>query len=160
MESNEVTLEELKGYEGKTLSPSEWFEIKQERINQFAECTDDHQYIHVDPERMKDSPFASTIAHGFLSLSLLAGHGPPDWPQLKNRVMSLNYGLDRVRFLNPVKVTSKLRVHTKILSVTEKSPGRVLVKAEKTVEIEGEEKPAMIAETLVMLITTAAESTA
>ena len=153
----EVTLEELKAYEGKELSPSDWFEIKQERINQFADCTDDHQYIHVDPERMKDSPLGSTIAHGFLSLSLLSGHGPSDWPQLKNRVMSLNYGLDRVRFITPVKVNSKVRVHTKILSVTEKSRGRVLIKAQKTLEIDGEEKPAMIAETLGMLVTTAAE---
>ena len=149
---NEVTLEELKAFEGRELSPSEWFEVNQDRIDQFADCTDDHQFIHVDPDRMKDSPFGCTIAHGFLSLSLLSGHGPSDFPQLKNRVMSLNYGLDRVRFLNPVKVNSKLRVHTKIISVTEKSPGRVLVKAEKRVEIDGEEKPAMIAETLGMIV--------
>ncbi len=155
--SNEVTLEELKAYVGKELSPSDWFEIKQERINQFADCTDDHQYIHVDPERMRDSPFGCTIGHGFLSLSLLAGHRSSDWPQLKNTVMSLNYGLDRVRFINPVKVSSKVRFRTKILSVTEKSPGRVLIKAQKTLEIDGEEKPAMIAETLAMLVTAAAE---
>ncbi len=154
---NEVTLEELKAYEGRELSPSDWFEIQQERINQFADCTDDHQYIHVDPERMKDSPLGGTIGHGFLSLSLLAGHGPSDWPRLKNSVMSLNYGLDRVRFINPVKVNSKVRFRTRILSVTEKSPGRVLVKAEKTMEIDGEEKPAMIAETLGMQVTRDAE---
>ncbi len=155
--SNEVTLEELKAYEGQELSPSDWFNITQERINQFADCTDDHQYIHVDPEHMKDSPFGSTIAHGFLSLSLLAGHGSSDWPRLKDSVMSLNYGLDRVRFINPVKVNSKVRFRTKIISVTEKSPGRVLIKAQKTLEIDGEEKPAMIAETLGMLVTAAAE---
>jgi acyl dehydratase len=153
--SNEVTLEELKDYEGKELSPSDWFEIKQDRIDQFAECTDDHQYIHVDPVRMKDSPLGSTIAHGFLSLSLLAGHGSSDWPRLKDGVMSLNYGLDRVRFIKPVKVNSKVRVRTRILSVTEMSPGRVLIKSEKTMEIHGEEKPAMIAETLGMLVTAA-----
>ena len=155
--STEVTLEELKAYEGKELSPSDWFEIKQERIDQFADCTDDHQYIHVDPKRMKDTPMGSTIAHGFLSLSLLSGHGSPDWPQLENCVMSLNYGLDRVRFINPVKVKSKVRFHTKILSVTEKSPGRVLIKAEKTMEIDGEDKPAMIAETVGMLVTASTE---
>ena len=154
--SNEVTLEELKAYEGKELAPTDWFEINQERINQFADCTDDHQYIHVDPERMKDSPMGSTIAHGFLSLSLLAGHGSSDWPELKDRVMGLNYGLDRVRFLSPVKVNSKVRFRTKIISVTEKSPGRVLIKAQKTLEIDGEEKPAMIAETLGVVVTTAA----
>ena len=157
--SNEVTLEELKAYEGRELSPSDWFEIEQTRIDQFADCTDDHQYIHVDPARMQDSTYGATIAHGFLSLSLLSGHGPADWPQLKDRVMSLNYGLDRVRFLNPVKVTSKLRVHTTILSVTEKSPGRVLIKSEKRVEIEGEEKPALIAETLGMQVTSSTTET-
>jgi len=155
--SDEVTLEELKSFEGKELSPSDWFVVEQERIDRFADCTDDHQYIHVDPERMKDSPFGATIAHGFLSLSLLSGHGPSDWPRLKNSVMGLNYGLDRVRFLNPVKVNSRVRVRTRILSVTEKSPGRVLIKAEKTMEIDGEEKPAMIAETLGMQVMATAQ---
>ncbi|MDA0346801.1 MAG: MaoC family dehydratase [Verrucomicrobia bacterium] len=150
--AKEVTLEELKTYEGKELSPTDWFEINQERIDQFADCTDDHQYIHVDPERMKDSPYGSTIGHGFLSLSLVAGHTSPDWPKLKGAVLSLNYGLDKVRFLNPVKVNSRVRFHTKILSVQEKSPGRILVKAQKTLEIEGEDKPAMIAETLGMVV--------
>ena len=152
---NTVTLEELKDYEGKELSPSDWIDISQERIDQFADCTDDHQYIHVDPERMKDSPYGCTIAHGFLSLSLLAEHGSADWPELENRVMSLNYGLDRVRFLQPVKVNSRIRFHTKIVSVREKSPGRVLIKSEKILEIEGLglDKPAMIAESLGMAVT-------
>jgi acyl dehydratase len=152
-----VTLQQLKSYEGQELAPTEWFEIKQDRVDQFAHCTDDHQFIHVDSERMKDSHFGGTIAHGFLSLSLLAGHSPTDWPQLENCVMSLNYGLDRVRFINPVRVNSKVRFRTKILSVTQKSPGRVLIKAEKTLEIDGQEKPAMIAETLGMLVTGTAE---
>jgi acyl dehydratase len=155
---NVVTLDELKAYEGSELAPSDWFEITQERINRFADCTDDHQYIHVDPERMKQSEFGGTIAHGFLSLSLLAGHGSPDWPRLKDSVMSLNYGLDRVRFINPVRVNSRVRFRTKILSVAEKSPGRVLIKAQKTLEIDGEEKPALIAETLSLLVTMAAAS--
>ena len=148
----EVTLEELKNYEGKELSPTDWFVIDQGRINQFADCTDDHQYIHVDPERMKDSEYGSTIGHGFLSLSLVAGHIPLDFPEIKGRVLSLNYGLDKVRFLNPVKVDSRVRFHTKILSVTEKSPGRILVKSQKTLEIEGEERPALVAETLGMAV--------
>lgn len=149
-----VTVEELKAYEGKELSPSEWFEIKQERINAFADCTDDHQFIHVDPEAVKNTPFGTTIAHGFLSLSLISMHGPSDMPILKNMVMGVNYGLDRVRFLTPVKVNSKVRVLTKILSVREKSPGNVLVKTEKTMEIEGEEKPAFIAESLGLMVYT------
>ena len=148
----EVTLEELKAYEGKELSPTDWFVIDQDRINQFADCTDDHQYIHVDPERMKDSEYGGTIGHGFLSLSLLAGHGPPDFPDIKGRVLSLNYGLDKVRFLNPVKVNSRVRFHTKILSITEKSPGRILIKSQKTLEIEGEEKPGLVAEALGMAV--------
>jgi acyl dehydratase len=156
--STEVTLDELKALEGVQLAASEWIEITQQRIDQFADCTDDRQYIHVDPEAMKDSPLEGTIAHGFLSLSLLSAHGPSDWPKLENCVMALNYGLDRVRFINPVKVNSKVRFQTKIVSVTEKSPGHVLIKAEKTLEIDGEEKPAMIAETLGMLVTTTAEA--
>jgi len=149
----DVTLEELKAYEGRELIPSGWIEIDQARIEKFADCTDDHQYIHVDPARMKDSEFGCTIAHGFLSLSLMAGHGSVDWPQLKNTVLNLNYGLDRLRFLQPVKVNSKVRIHTKIVSITEKSPGRVLVKTEKSMEIEGEAKPAIIAESLGMIVT-------
>lgn len=150
-----VTLEELKDYEGRELSPSDWIDITQERIDRFADCTDDHQYIHVDPERMKDSPYGCTIAHGFLSLSLLSEHGPADWPELENRVLSLNYGLDRVRFLQPVKVNSRVRFHTRIVSVREKSPGRVLIKSEKILEIEGlgRDKPAMVAESLGMAVT-------
>ena len=151
--SQALTLEEFKSWEGRELPPTEWFVVGQDRINQFAECTNDHQYIHVDPERMKDSSFGSTIAHGFLSLSLLAGYGPSDGPQLQDVVMSINYGLDRVRFINPVRVNSKVRFLTKIISITEKSPGRVIVKTEKTLEIDGEEKPALVAECLGMLVT-------
>ena len=151
--SQALTLEEFKSWEGRELSPTDWFVVGQDRINQFAECTNDHQYIHVDPERMKDSSFGSTIAHGFLSLSLLAGYGPSDGPALQDVVMSINYGLDRVRFINPVRVNSKVRFLTKIISITEKSPGRVIVKTEKTLEIDGEEKPALVAECLGMLVT-------
>ncbi len=151
--SQEVTIEELKAYAGRELAPTDWFEIKQERIDQFADCTDDHQFIHLDEERMKDTPLGSTIAHGFLSLSLSAGHVPSDWPQVKNTVMNFNYGLDRVRFIQPLKVNSKARFLTRIISVTEKSPGRVLVKSERTLEVDGEDKPAMIAECLGMLVT-------
>jgi len=153
----EVSVEELKGYEGKSLSPSEWVEVTQDRIDRFADCTDDHQYIHVDPEAAKNTPFGATIAHGFLSLSLLAGHRSPDMPTIKNAVMGINYGLDRVRFLNPVKVNSRVRIHTKIISVTEKRRGYILIKSERSMEIEGEEKPALIAETLGLIVTTTAK---
>ena len=150
--TREITLEQLKTYEGRTLSPSEWFEIKQDRIDQFADCTDDHQFIHVDPEAAGQTPFGTTIAHGFLSLSLVSGHRSAEMPALENTAMSINYGIDRLRFVTPVKVNSRVRIHTKILSVTEKSPGKILIKSEKTMEIKGEEKPAFVAETLTMVV--------
>ncbi|HEY8572649.1 MaoC family dehydratase [Phenylobacterium sp.] len=149
----EISAEEFKGYAGRQLSPSDWITVGQERINQFAACTDDPQFIHVDPERAKrESPFGGTIAHGFLSLSLLSEHGPPDFPIVRDVAFALNYGLDRVRFLTPVPSGSRVRIHTKILSVEEKGPGRLLMKQEKTMEIEGHNKPAYVAEHLGMLV--------
>ena len=150
--SKRVTLSELRAMEGQSLSPTEWIDITQSRIDQFAQCTDDDQFIHVDPVRAADTPLGSTVAHGFLSLSLLAGHEPPDWPELIGCRMTLNYGLDRVRFIQPVKVNSRVRFHTTIAGVEEKAPGRVLVKSEVTLEIEGAEKPAMVAQALAMFV--------
>ena len=131
--------------------PSDWLEVDQDRINQFADATLDYQFIHVDSE--KATPlFGSTIAHGFLSLSLTAGLKAggiaPD-----NMTMAFNYGLDRVRFLTPVNVGSKVRTKAKLISVDEKEDGRYLVKNEVTMEIEGQEKPAFIAEALTMFVT-------
>ena len=148
-----VSLEELRTYEGKNLAPSNWFEIGQERIDQFSECTDDHQFIHVDPEAAKNTPFGATIAHGFLLLSLISVHGPVDIPVLENTVMVINYGVNRVRFVTPVPVNSNVRIHTKIISVVEKSPGKILITFEKKMELEGEEKPAFVAESLGMVVT-------
>ncbi|WP_068830347.1 MaoC family dehydratase [Pseudomonas sp. BMS12] len=143
-----VPVSQLQDYVGKELGHSEWLTIDQERINQFAECTGDHQFIHVDPEKAKHTPFGTTIAHGFLSLSLI--------PKLMENLMILpegmkmgvNYGLDSVRFIQPVKVNSRVRLALKLSEVTEKRPGQWLIKAEATLEIEGEEKPAYIAEPL------------
>ena len=115
-----ITLEEFKTCEGKELSPSEWFKITQEQIDQFAECTGDRQFIHVDPEATKKTPFGSTIAHRFLSLSLISSHGPTDMSMLANVVIGLNYGLNRVRFIAPVKVDSRVRIH--VQSFVEKRP--------------------------------------
>ena len=147
-----ITGDELKAYAGRSLLPSEWMTITQERINEFADVTDDHQFIHVDEEEAKDTPLGSTIAHGFLTLSLLSPLRPPDWPVLENTEMVFNYGLDKLRFLQPVKAGARVRVHTKILAVKQKSPGQYLVKSEKTMEIEGEEKPAFVAQTLVLVV--------
>ena len=147
-----VTGDELKQYAGRSLLPSEWTTITQEQIDQFADVTDDHQFIHVDEAAAKATPLGSTIAHGFLTLSLISTLRPSDWPVLENTEMVINYGLDKLRFLQPVKPGQRVRVHTKILAVRQKRPGQYLIKSEKTMEIEGEEKPAFVAQTLVLVI--------
>ena len=147
-----VPAETLVDYIGKDLGSSDWFEVDQERINQFANATLDHQFIHVDSE--KATPlFGSTIAHGFLSLSLIPHLTAQAVLAPENLKHVFNYGLDRVRFLNPVNVGSKVRTHSKLLSVDDKGDGRYLTKTEVVMEIEGVDKPAYIAETLSMFIT-------
>ena len=143
-----VPVAELKDYVGKELGRSEWLTIDQERINLFAEAPGDFQFIHVDPVKAAQTPFGSTIAHGFLSLSLM--------PKLMEDILILpegvkmvvNYGLDSVRFIQPVKVDSKVRLKVDMVEVTEKKPGQWLLKATATLEIEGSDKPAYIAEPL------------
>ena len=135
-----VPADTLKDYIGKDMGESDWLVVDQDRINQFADATLDHQFIHVDSE--KATPlFGSTIAHGFLSLSLMAGLPAPQVAP-ENMTMAFNYGLDRVRFLTPVNVGSKVRTKAKLLSVDDKGDGRYLVKNEVIMEIEGQEKPA------------------
>jgi len=143
-----VPVAELSQYVGKELGRSEWLKIDQERINLFAEATGDFQFIHIDPEKAAKTPFGSTIAHGFLTLSLI--------PKLMENILVLpeglkmvvNYGLDSVRFIQPVKVDSRVRLAVNLTEVTEKKPGQWLLKATATLEIEGEDKPAYIAEPL------------
>ena len=132
---------------------SEWITIDQEQINKFAEATLDNQFIHVDPEASKPI-FGSTIAHGFLSLSLAAGIPIAQGMGLaiEGMKMGLNYGLDKVRFLSPVPVGSEVRIRTECMDITEKNPGQFLIKTKVTMEIKGVEKPAYIAETLAMYI--------
>ena len=146
-----VPADTLKDYIGKDMGESDWLVVDQDRIDQFADATLDHQFIHVDSE--KATPlFGSTIAHGFLSLSLMAGMPAPQVAP-ENMTMAFNYGLDRVRFLTPVNVGSKVRTKAKLLSVDDKGDGRYLVKNEVTMEIEGQEKPTYIAESLTMYVT-------
>ena len=146
-----VKPEDLQDYVGKELEATEWCKVDQDRINKFADATEDHQFIHVDSE--KATPiFGSTIAHGFLSLSLVAGLGKDTALVVEGAKMGLNYGLDKVRFLSPVAVDPRVRLHTKIAEITEKNPGQYLVKASVSMEIEGVEKPAYIAETLSMWV--------
>ncbi|WP_416467999.1 MaoC family dehydratase [Pseudomonas sp. LFS044] len=143
-----VPVTELAQYVGKELGRSDWLKIDQQRINLFAEATGDFQFIHVDPEKAAKTPFGSTIAHGFLTLSLI--------PKLMEDILVLpeglkmvvNYGLDSVRFIQPVKVDSNVRLKVDLGEVTEKKPGQWLLKATVTLEIEGEAKPAYIAEPL------------
>jgi acyl dehydratase len=130
--------------------PTAWFTVTQETINKFADCTLDHQFIHVDPEKAKASPFGSTIAHGFLSLSMLS-HFAEEYSLIINGFyMGVNYGFDKVRFIAPVKVGKRIRAVPKILDISSKKPGQYLFKTEVTIEIEGEDKPACVAEWLSM----------
>ena len=145
-----VTLEELLACVGKDLGFSDWIQIDQERVNQFAECTGDHQFIHVDPEKAKLTPFGCTIAHGFLSLSLVPKLMEGIMIMPKGLKMAVNYGLDSVRFIQPVKVNSKVRLVVTLTDATEKNPGQWLLKAKVVLEIEGSEKPAYIAEPLTL----------
>jgi acyl dehydratase len=138
---------------GADLGTSSWLLIDQARIDTFADCTLDHQFIHVDPVKAAQTPFGGTIAHGFLSLSLLSHFAGTVGCGFENAVMGINYGFDRVRFLTPVKVDSRIRARARLLDVQEKSPGQFLIKQEVSLEIEGEPKPALIAEWLTMAIT-------
>ena len=147
-----VPAEKLEDYVGQDIGSSEWFEVDQDRIDMFADATLDHQCIHVDEE--KATPlFGSTIAHGFLSLSLIPHLTSQAVLAPENLKMVFNYGLDKVRFINPVNVGCKVRTHSKCVSVEDKGDGRYLMKTEVSMEIEGVEKPAYIAETLSMFIT-------
>jgi acyl dehydratase len=144
-------LETLEGLVGSEIGVSEWMTIAQERIEAFAAATDDHQWIHVDPERAATGPFGTTIAHGFLTLSLLvplAGQVALPVPEPK---MGINYGLDKVRFISPVPAGGRIRARVVIGEVTE-VPGGLQVKRVVTMELEGAEKPAMVAESLIRLV--------
>ncbi len=137
---------------GKDLPASPWREVSQQRIAQFADATDDHQYIHLDPERAARTPFGGTIAHGYLTLSLLPAMMAETVPRPEGLVMAINYGSDKVRFLQPVPSGARIRLAQRVLSAEEKRPGQWLLKFGATVEIEGFEKPAMVAEILSMWI--------
>lgn len=142
---------------GRSLAPTEWITIDQSRIDAFAACTNDHQFIHVDPVRAAaESDFGGTIAHGFLTLSLLGGYPPPDFPVLADLRQVVNYGLNSVRFMSPVRTGSRVRLHTRVLSASSKGPGRVMLKIEKSLEIEGQAKPAMLAEQLLLFVSSSA----
>ncbi len=147
---NMIKVEDLPSMVGQQLEPSDWLEITQERVNQFADATNDHQFIHVKPLKAKLTPFGGTIAHGFLSLSLITCLMTQNAAVPENLKMTINYGSDKVRYIAPVRVGKRIRANQKILEVTEKKPGQWLVKTGISIEIEGEDKPALIAEILMM----------
>jgi len=145
------TYEDLKTMVGQELGVSEWTLIDQARIDQFAECTGDRQWIHTDPARARrESPLRTTIAHGYLTLSVIGALILEMGIMPENTQAAFNYGMDSVRFLAPVKSGARVRLRTVLLSMEQKGPGQYLLKASNTVEIEGGEKPALVAETLVM----------
>ena len=138
---------------GMKLEPSDWIEISQQRINEFADCTEDHQFIHVDEVKAKETPFGGTIAHGFLTLSLLAGLIEKIGVTPENTVMGMNYGFDKVRFLAPVKSGKRVRMVGEVLNVDQKDENRFLTTFGVSIEIEGEDTPALVAEFLLMSFT-------
>lgn len=143
---------EMLAQKGRKFEPGPWVQIDQQRINQFADCTGDHQFIHIDEEKAKQTPFGGTIAHGFLTLSMLVKMSEEHGVFPQNTLMGINYGFDKVRFLAPVRAGKRVRVHTEILDVTQKDDNRFLTKQGVTVEIEGEETPALVAEWLSMVV--------
>jgi acyl dehydratase len=137
---------------GQELGVSSWRVIEQDRIDRFADATDDHQWIHVDPTRAAGGPFGATVAHGFLTLSLLAPTAYEVLADIFAGATAFNYGLDKVRFIAPVRAGSRVRNRIRLLAVEAKPEGRWLLTSENSFEIEGEEKPALIAVSLVMIL--------
>jgi acyl dehydratase len=141
-----IKQDKIDDYIGFQADPTPWHQISQSQINQFADCTFDHQFIHVDEDKAKKTPFGSTIAHGFLSLSMLSHFAENFSVIIEGFYMGLNAGFDKVRFLQPVTVNSNIRAHAKTLSIEEKKPGQFRLCTEVTVEIEGCDTPALVAE--------------
>jgi acyl dehydratase len=139
-------IEKVQALVGQELGVGDWHQVTQEQINTFADATGDHQWIHVDPERAKSGPFGETIAHGYLTLSLIPALGGGGLP-VEGAKMGINYGLDRVRFIAPVPAGSKVRARRKLVEATE-GEGFIQLKTEVTIEVEGKKKPACVAETL------------
>jgi acyl dehydratase len=147
-----ISLEDFKNSAGTELEPSDWLLIDQKRIDCFADATNDHQFIHVDAEKAAASPFGSTIAHGFLSLSLLSHLMGQTMLVPEGTVMGINYGSDKVRYIQPVKVNSRVRCKATINEVIARPGGQYLVRISAVIEIENEKRPALIAELLSLYI--------
>ena len=153
MSRSQITIEALQAKTGEVLGVSQWRTVDQPRIDGFAELTEDPQWIHTDPERAaRESPFGTTIAHGFLSLSLLSAMAMDVLPAIKGQAMGINYGFDKVRFMNPVREGSKVRGTFTLLEVKQRSESEWQLRHGVTVEIEDQDKPALIAEWLSLAI--------
>ena len=145
-EHRHVPLEDLRARVGEEIGVSDWLTIGQDRIDAFADLTGDHQFIHVDPERATETPFGGTIAHGFLTLSLLTWFAIGVRPRIEGTRHGVNYGFDRVRFVAPVPAGSRVRGRFRLTSLEERAPGEVTQHYEVTVEIEGGARPALVAD--------------
>jgi acyl dehydratase len=149
----EFTIAEMREHIGRELGVSDWVTIDQSRIDTFADCTGDHQWIHVDVERAKrESPFRGPIAHGYLTLSMVAPLSMQIGILPKDSAAGLNYGIDKVRFLAPVPAGARVRLRVVLAGVESREGGQAIMKTQNTLEVEGAEKPALIAETLALLI--------
>jgi len=144
----EISRQALDALIGQPLGTSEWMPIEQDRVNAFADATEDHQFVHVDPVRAAETPFGGTIAHGLLTLSLIVPLCFDFVPKIEGTKMLLNYGFDKVRFPAPVRVGKRIRASAVLAEVAERKPGQLLMKLDVTIEIEGETKPALTAEWL------------
>ena len=143
-----ISKEALLARVGDELGVSEWLAIDQARIDQFADVTEDHQFIHVDPVRAAATPLGGTIAHGLLTLSMIVRLTETLVPKLEGAHMALNYGFDKIRFLSPVKAGARIRANARLGAAEERKPGQMLIRLDTTIEIEHEPKPALVAEWL------------
>jgi len=148
-----ISVAELKRKIGQEIGISPWHVVSQEMIDRFADVTHDHQFIHIDPARAKkETPFGGTIAHGFLTLSLLSRIGSEVMSPIEGRAMGINYGFDKIRFISPVPAGGKIRGRFRLKDVNERAEKEVMLRHEVTIEIEGVEKPALVAEWLSMAV--------
>ena len=146
-----MTLDEVRSFTGKEIGVSDWFELDQGKINQFADLTEDHMFLHVNPEAAKATPFGSTIAHGLLTLSMMPVMAYQAMPGVSGTKMGVNYGYNKVRFMAPVKSGKRIRGHFVVQGIEDKGDGRQQITHDVSIEIEGESKPALVAEWMTMV---------
>lgn len=147
----EITLKDVRGLIGQEIGISDWITVTQQTIDSFADATDDHQYIHTDPVRAAETPFGGTIAHGFLSLSLLSAMNYNCLPKVREQTMGINYGFDKVRFMTPVKCGARVRGRFTMADARFRGAGMIMVTYDVTVDIENERKPALTATWLTII---------